>query len=376
MNILTIYEGNRFKEDGSVFTARVEVQQGKITSVESYNAADESLPFIVPGFIDIHVHGGGGADTMDATQDAFHTLTKTHAKFGTTSLLLTTVTESIEAIDKVLINAKEFMTWSGEEGARVVGVHLEGPFIHPEKPGAQRRDRIIEPNSMLARRWFDSEIVKMITMAPERPHALEVARLAREKGVIVSVGHTKASADDLYAARDSGFSHITHLCNAMEPFLHREIGPVGHIIEDESYTGDLICDGIHLAGAMVKALMRSVGPDRLILITDAMRAADLEAGTYDLGGLKVYVENGICRLQDGTLAGSVLTMAHAFARVQKLAGVTPLVAERLASTNPAKKLGINRKGRIEQGYDADFAFLDWNGDVIRTVIGGKTVFQQ
>ncbi|KPV43086.1 N-acetylglucosamine-6-phosphate deacetylase [Alicyclobacillus ferrooxydans] len=370
------FEGNRVGPDGSIQTIVLEVNDGQIQSVKTYDQVDETLPFIVPGFIDVHVHGGGGADTMDATNAAFSTIAQSHAKTGTTSLLLTTVTESVDAIDKVVTLAQEFIAAGAEVGAGVIGVHLEGPFIHPEKRGAQRQDMIIDPDPVLASRWFDSGVVKMITMAPERPHALEVARLAMEQGIVVAAGHTKVGSEGLYAAGKCGFSHITHLCNAMDPFLHRNVGPVGHIIEDEGYTGDMICDGIHLSAAMVKALVRSIGTHRLMLITDAMRAANFRDGKYDLGGLQVSVENGECRLEDGTLAGSVLTMARAYKMVQKLAGITAREAEQMASTNPARKIGLDKKGRIKVGYDADLAFLDNAGDVIRTVVGGKIVFEK
>ncbi|WP_067929523.1 N-acetylglucosamine-6-phosphate deacetylase [Alicyclobacillus shizuokensis] len=370
------FVGNRLAENGHLESIRVEVTSGRISNIKVCKNVDASLPLIVPGFIDVHVHGGGGADTMDANEEAFEAIAATHAKYGTTSLLLTTVTESIERIDKVIDCAKSYMKKSHGTGATVVGLHLEGPFIHPDKPGAQRQDCIIEPDPSLVNRWLSSGIVRMITMAPERPHAQAVAELAKQKGVIVAAGHTTADEACMQEARLMGFSHLTHLCNAMNPFLHRDVGPIGAVISDEAFTADLICDGIHVHPAMIKALIRSIGSERLMLITDAMRAAAMPPGTYELGGLEVYVRDNECRLSDGTLAGSVLTMSRAYQLVQSLGGVSPIVAQRMSSLNPAQKLGLTTKGKIDEGYDADLVWLDPSGEVLRTVVNGRVVFER
>ncbi|MCI0183519.1 N-acetylglucosamine-6-phosphate deacetylase [Acidibacillus sp. S0AB] len=363
-------EGNRILANGTLQTVHVRLQDGKIVEIKTFAKTEDSLPLIVPGFIDIHVHGGGGADTMDHTIEAYETIAKTHARYGTTSMLLTTVTESDAQITQVLHQAKHYMTMR-HEGAQVIGVHLEGPFIHPDRAGAQRLDCIVDPQSEMASRWFDTGIVKMITMAPERPHAHDVARLARAAGIIVAAGHTRAKAVDVALAKLSGFSHVTHLCNAMEPLLHREGGPIGHVIEDQEYTADLICDGIHVHSAMIKALVRSIGSERLMLITDAIRATAMGDGLYDLGGQTVKVQGGQCQLEDGTLAGSVLTMGQAFSLVQSYGLVHLADAQRMTSENAARKLGLHSKGKIELGYDADLVLLTSQGDIMQTVIGGE-----
>jgi N-acetylglucosamine-6-phosphate deacetylase len=368
-------EGNAWTPDGRLETVKLAVDCGKIQDIQSYAEIDRDVPMMMPGFIDVHVHGGGGADTMDASQEAFATMTQTHAHYGTTSLLLTTVTESPEQIHEVLRVAQAYMRVQ-HGGATVVGVHLEGPFIHPERAGAQRPDMIIDPNVELADAWFQSGIVKMMTLAPERPGAHDVARLAKSREIVVSVGHTQATSDDLTRARDAGFSHVTHLCNAMRPFLHRDVGPIGHVVEDESYTADFICDGIHIHPAMLKVLLAGIGHERLMLITDAIRATGLGDGLYDLGGLPIKVEHGTSRLQDGTLAGSVLTMAQAVTRVQRLAGVAPFVAQQLASANPAKRLGLLGKGALKVGFDADLVCMNAAGDVLKTMVGGEWVYDR
>ncbi|MHB1629656.1 MAG: N-acetylglucosamine-6-phosphate deacetylase, partial [Bacilli bacterium] len=368
-------EGNAVNAQGQLRTVAMQTEDGRIASLREYGDANSSLPLLMAGFIDIHVHGGGGSDTMEATADAFEQIASTHARFGTTALLLTTVTESPEKIAAVLDGVHRYMALPGK-GAQVLGVHLEGPFIHPSKAGAQRPDLIMDPNEQLAHTWFSSGVVRMITLAPERPGAHAVSRLAAERGVVAAVGHTTAQWEDMQAARAAGFSHVTHLCNAMPGFHHRDVGPIGYTVMDDAMTADLICDGIHVSAAMVAALCRSIGEERLMLITDAIAAAAAAPGRYELGGLPVWVEGGACRLQDGTLAGSVLTMAHAVRMVQRLAGVSMARAQRMASENPARRLSLARKGRLEEGYDADVAaFSSEDFAPVWTMVGGRTVYE-
>ncbi|MCY0875262.1 MAG: N-acetylglucosamine-6-phosphate deacetylase [Firmicutes bacterium] len=370
-------EGNRLTQSGQWQTARIGIDGARIAVVKAYHTYHPELSILAPGFIDIHVHGGGGADTMDATIEAFSQIAQTHAQSGTTSLLLTTVTESAERIDAVLTAASSYMKGNHIAGAHVLGVHLEGPFIHPDKAGAQRPDRIMDPDPTLAKKWYDSGVVKMITLAPERPGAHQVARMAHEQGIVAAAGHTTATAADMRIAVDEGgFSHVTHLCNAMRPLLHREPGPIGCVVTDERLTGDLICDGIHVDAPMVTTLIRAIGEDRLLLITDAIRATAQPPGIYDLGGLTVTVRDGACRLEDGTLAGSVLTMAQAVSGVQRLAGVSLSVALRLAARNPARRLGLLNKGEVEVGYDADMVCLDAQGELCWTMVGGAVVYER
>ena len=235
---------------------------------------------------------------------------------------------------------------------------------------------MLDADPALAARWFEAGVVRMITMAPERSGAHDVARMARAAGVLVSAGHTEASAADMQSAARAGFSHVTHLCNAMRPLLHRDVGPIGHVVSDDGFTGDLICDGVHLDRTMVKTLVRAIGHERLMLITDAIRAAAVGEGEYDLGGLSVTVRDGACRLANGTLAGSVLTMNRAWRLLQEFADVPRSLADAMAATNPAKRIGLARKGRIEEGYDADIVALDAEADVIWTMVGGHVVYER
>lgn len=367
-------EGNAVNAHGQMRSVAIQLAKGRIVSLREYGDANSSLPLLMPGFIDIHVHGGGGNDTMEATADAFERIASTHARFGTTALLLTTVTESPDRIAAVLDETRRYMTAQGS-GAQVLGVHLEGPFIHPAKAGAQRPDRIIDPNEQLAHTWFSSGVVRMITLAPERPGAHVVSALAAKLGIIAAVGHTTAQWADMQAARAAGFSHVTHLCNAMPGFHHRDVGPIGFTVMDGGMTADLICDGIHVDAAMVATLCRAVDEERLMLITDAIAAAAAAPGQYELGGLPVWVADGACRLADGTLAGSVLTMAQAVRTVQRLAGVSVARAQKMASANPARRLGLAHKGRLEEGYDADLVALSADGEPLWTMVGGRMVHE-
>ena len=368
-------EGRRSCPDGREEAVRVRVKEDRIAEIRPYRGGGD-LPALCPGFVDIHVHGGGRADTMDATEEAFAAICRTHARFGTTSLLLTTVTDAPERIEAVLAEARRFAAKRPEGGARVAGVHLEGPFLNPEKAGAQRRDRMIAPDGELAARWFAAGVVKMITLAPELPGAHAVAALAKARGVVAAAGHTQATERDMAAAAAAGFSHITHLCNAMRPLLHREVGPIGHAVADAAFTGDMICDGVHLDPPMVRTLARAIGSERLCLITDAIRAAAVGPGAYDLGGLAVEVKDGACRLPDGTLAGSVLTMNRAWRLVQQFAGVARRDAEAMASANPASVLGLAGTGVLAEGAAADLVALDAGGDVLWTMVGGCTVYER
>jgi len=371
-----VVEGNRYNERGEMETVSIRISAGKITEVHVCAHSDVDLPLIMPGFIDIHIHGGGGADTMDATPAAFETISRTHARYGTTGLLLTTVTESVERIDAVIDAASKHMKrQSTSGGAEVLGLHLEGPFIHPDRAGAQRSDRIIQPNVDLAEHWFSSGIVKMMTLAPEVQGAHDVASVAVRHGVLPAIGHTTASFDDVAAAKSAGFRHMTHLCNAMPPLLHRAVGPIGYLVGDDDFTADIICDGIHVDAMMLKTLLRAVGSERLMLITDAIRAAVMPAGRYDLGGVNVTLQDGACRLADGTLAGSVLTMSTAVRRLQQLGGVSARVAQNMASANPARRLNLPHKGQIAPNFDADLVAFDRTGEVLWTMIGGTKVYE-
>ena len=337
-------------------------------------------PVVIPGFVDVHVHGGGGADVMDASWESLDTISATHAAHGTTTWLATTVTHFPERIEQAIEAVKTYMQSdrNGAFGARVAGLHLEGPFLNPNKRGAHRADALAPPDVRRLTAWCERAegAVKMITLAPELDGASEVIRETARRGIVVSAGHTEATWNDMENAVRCGLSHVTHLFNAMRPLNHREPGIAGFVLASRSVTADLIVDGVHVHPGVVDLALTAVGPRRLLLITDAIRAACMGDGEYDLGGLKVKVANGIARIDNGSLAGSLLTLDEAFRRLVTVHGLDLAAASRMASLNPAALLGLDRsKGKIEPGMDADLVCLDHGCNVRWTMVEGRVVYR-
>lgn len=335
---------------------------------------DANDGWIVPGFIDIHVHGGFGHDFMEASRDAFDAITRFHAGNGTTGMLATTVTASKEAIENVLSAAQGYM--AGEmPGAALLGVHLEGPFISPAFPGAQNPAHIVPPNLAWLREWTSRfpDVVRIVTLAPEQEGALEAIRFLRERGIVASCGHTNAVYADMQAAVACGLCHAVHTFNAMRSVHHREPGAAGAVMSDDRITAELIADGHHVHPACIRMLHRSKPADGFLLITDAMAAAGLGNGVYDLGGLEVVVADGVARLRErNALAGSTLTMIDAFRFAVDQVGLTVPEASRAASENPAKRLGIDDlTGTIDAGKQADVLLLSPELDLQRIWVRGR-----
>lgn len=334
--------------------------------------------YIVPGFIDVHVHGGGGGDTMEGTPAALAKMAATHARHGTTAFLATTVT----AAQPSLIAAAEAVAsvcgappadWPG---ARLLGLHLEGPYMNPAKKGAQNpafmrppdRGELAELLEVLGPRF------SRITLAPELPGAGAIIPWLVERGVGVSIGHTDATYDQAITAFDQGARYATHTFNAMTGLHHRDPGVVGAVFSDDRVVGELIADTVHVHPAAARALIRAKGAAGVILITDAVRAMGLPDGTYELGGLEMHSRGGIMRLPDGTLAGSGLDMGTAVRNLVRHMGLTLAEAVRLASRNPARAAGAaERKGELAVGKDADVVVLDREMAPIATFVEGRLV---
>ncbi len=336
---------------------------------------------LLPGFLDIHIHGGGGFDTMDATPDALRTICRTHARSGTTGMLLTTMTQSREKITAALAAARQAYDAGAAfcpDGARVLGIHLEGPYISAKRPGAQPKEFVRPYDAAEFADWLDvaGDALKLITLAPEEPGADELMRVCRERGIVVSFGHTDATADQTRAALDiAGHAHATHLFNAMPSLHHRNPGVIGVALTDERMRCEVIADGHHVAPEIARLTLAAKGDSAMILITDAMAGAGAPDGTYDLGGHAVTVADGRALLADGTLAGSVLTMAQAARNVREWTGAVWETLARLSSTNAADALGLAKKGRIAPGAEADFVLVDDALTVRATYIGGRCVFR-
>ncbi|WP_077601548.1 N-acetylglucosamine-6-phosphate deacetylase [Oceanobacillus sojae] len=334
---------------------------------------------LLPGFIDAHIHGGYGVDVMDATPETLQTLADKLPSEGTTSYLATTITQSDNEISNAL---KNIAAWTDEEqkqGADLVGVHLEGPFVEVSKAGAQPKQYITEPDLDKFMTWQEEakEQIRTITMAPEHDKTGEFIRTLYKSGVNVSAGHTDASFGQIKDAVKLGVRQLTHLCNAMNGIHHRDIGAVGAAFQSKDLHAELISDGIHVVPEMLQLIFNNVGSDRIIMITDSMRAKGLEDGNYELGGQPVQVKNGRATLDNGSLAGSILRMIDAVKVMLKLDGVKLTDIVKMTAENPAKQVGIfDKKGSIEIGKDADFVLLNDEMDIVYTVCRGKIAYQK
>lgn len=331
---------------------------------------------VLPGFIDPHIHGAGGADAMDGTAAALATISETVAREGTTSFLATTMTESGEAILRALTAVRDCRE---TPGARLLGVHLEGPFISETYAGAQPREYIAAPDIDVFDRYQAASggRIRIVTVAPEVPGADSLIRHLAETGVVPSVGHSAAGVADVRRAIACGARSVTHTYNAQSPFRHREIGVAGSALLYDELNCELIADGIHVSPEAIRLLVKNKPRGKMTLITDAMRAKGCPDGVSELGGQTVYVKNGEARLADGTLAGSVLRMNDAVRRMVQVIGLPLTDAVDMATKNTAALLGISDScGEIACGKRADFTVLDPDFGVLLTVVGGREVYRR
>lgn len=323
---------------------------------------------LMPGFIDIHIHGAGGADTMDASFEALQTIADTIVGSGTTSFLATTMTMAQGQIEASLDMVRQFME-KQSSGAQCLGAHLEGPFINPEMKGAQNAQFIQPPT----KEWLEPfmDIIKLITLAPEMDPEYEFIKDLKDK-VVLSIGHSKADYNTAVEAFQAGIKHVTHCFNAMTGLHHREPGIVGAALTQD-VSLDMITDLVHVHPDLFQIFLDIKGVDKFIAITDAMRAAFLDEGEYDLGGQTVTVTGNTCLLPDGTIAGSVHRMDKALQNLIKYTDMTLAQASQVLSGSPAKLLGIHEtKGHIKEGLDADFVIVDDDLAVTDVYIqGGK-----
>ena len=321
--------------------------------------------YLSAGFIDIHIHGSNGFDVMDASFEALDGISKSILQTGTTSFLATTMTMSEEEIVKGLANVQKHK--KSVTGAKVLGTHLEGPFINLEKHGAQNPEFIQKPNFELIKPFMDS--INMITLAPEVEGAKEFIEYLTEHHphVLLSIGHSDANYEESKESFKWGVSHATHLFNAMNPLHHREPGIVGAILESDA-SCDVIADLIHIHPSFFNMLYK-LKKEELILITDAMRAGCMHCGVSEVGGQKVLVKNGEARLEDGTLAGSILTMNGALKNFYEHTNISLPELLAMVTSIPAEKLGL-KLGKLEEEYPADFVLFDKSFDIKFVFIDG------
>ncbi|MBB3838862.1 N-acetylglucosamine-6-phosphate deacetylase [Runella defluvii] len=375
-----IKNGTVVVENGQVLG----VHEGNIDVPEA-EEIDAQGRYISPGFIDIHVHGGGGADFMDGTEEAFLTVAKLHARFGTTALVPTTLTAEKEDFLHTL-DVYEKAHRRNTNGAAFLGIHLEGPYFALSQRGAQDPRYIRKPDPAEYEEIlnYSSSIVRW-SAAPELEGAIPFGQRLRQKGILAAIAHTDAYYDDVLAAYENGYSLVTHLYSAMSGVTRKNAFRYAGVIES-SYLLDLdveiIGDGIHLPAPLLQFVYKFKGPDRTALITDAMRGAGMPEGESVLGSLKnglpVIIEDGVAKLPDRTsFAGSVATFDRLVRNMITMANVPLLDAVRMASTTPARIMGVSdRKGSLAKGKDADIVIFDENINVGMTMVGGKVVYNQ
>lgn len=331
---------------------------------------------LLPGFIDVHVHGAMGHDSMDATPESLHAMAKFYASHGVTGFLATTWTDSRERIDAAL-NVIRDHVGAMPDGATLLGAHIEGPYLNPAKCGAQNLDYIRRADRDEATAWLDSGIVRLISIAPEYTENLWLIEACNQRGITVSVAHTSATYDDMQQAIKLGLSHSTHTFNAQTPLNHREPGVVGAVLESPQVRCELIADNIHVHPAVMRLLWKLKGRDGVVLISDAVVTAGKPEGTYKLDARDVIVKDGAVRLPDGTLAGSMLTLDRALLNFMQATGEPLEALWPCASLNAARAIGLAAsKGSIETGKDADLVLLDGAGTVLLTVAQGRIVYQR
>jgi len=339
--------------------------------LDTVEIIDANGAYVSAGFIDLHIHGSGGADVMDATPEALERMSSILLETGTTSFLATTMTMSEQAIDKALQNIQHH--GAQVSGAQILGIHLEGPFINASKHGAQDKDYIQTPAMNLIENYMEE--VKMITLAPEVSGGESFVKYLTKEypHIILSIGHSDASYEKSKESFTWGVSHATHLFNAMNPYHHRKPGIVGAVL-DADVTCDIIPDLVHTHPSTLE-LVQKIKKEKLILITDAMRAGCMKCGTYDLGGRRVEVVGGKAVLEDGTLAGSVLKMNEALLNMTRHTSMNMVEVVNAVTKSPAQKLGIN-KGELRVGYDADIVIFDEAFNILYSIVAGELKYKK
>lgn len=371
-----ILKNTIYKDKALVINKQIEgiIPKEEIPKESDLEIIDANDNYISPGFIDIHIHGAGGSDTMDGTIEGLNTISKTIIKNGVTGFLPTTMTMEMLQIHQALDTVRLAMN-RGLEGAKILGVHLEGPFINEKYKGAQKADYVISPNLEYIKNYLD--VVKIITMAPEIESAMEFIKSVQEenKTITLAIGHSSCTYEETIEAIDKGISHAAHIFNAMPPLHHRQPGIIGAIFSS-NITCELIADKIHVHPALFKTLVKIKGIDRLVLISDSMRAGCMKDGQYNLGGQIVNVAEGSAKLEDGTLAGSILSLNNAVKNLRESTDISLVEAVKTVSLNPARVIGLEKtKGSIEIGKDSDLAIFNEEMDVKMSFLEGELKYE-
>ena len=363
----SIVEGRALLFDEKIIGLSETVPQGA-------EIIDAKGRYVAPGLVDIHIHGYLGEDTSDGSVEGIRKMAEGIVKNGVTAWLPTTMTVSYDDLRRAFNAVRTLMDKKNNpRGAQIMGVHAEGPFINPSKKGAQAVEYIRPADAPFL--IENSDVIRIVTIAPEMPGALDCIREVTQKtNILVSMGHTAANYETAKAGIEAGVRHATHLFNAMTPLNHRDPGVVGASLADDRVSTELIADTFHISPDLF-GLVAKVKGDNLILITDCTRAGGLEDGEYTLGGQPIFVKGIECRLADGTIAGSVLKLNNAVRNMREHTNLPLEQIVRMASINAARCIGLDKtKGSLEAGKDADIILADENFAVSETIIAGETVW--
>ncbi|EQC1986888.1 N-acetylglucosamine-6-phosphate deacetylase [Listeria monocytogenes] len=325
---------------------------------------------LIPGMIDVHIYGAKNYDMMDGSTESIQAVSMACAETGCTSFLVTSVSSSLEDLIQMIRQTKKVI--GKEKGAKIAGIHLEGPYLNIEKKGMQNPAHLRHPDLKEMKKIFDEAdgLIKMVTIAPELPGGIELIDFLKKRGVVVAIAHSNATYEEAQDAFEKGASHITHCFNAMPAIHHRAPGLVAAALENDSISVQAIVDGVHLHPGIVRLIHKIKGPDKMVLTTDALQAMGVGDGEYIFGGHQVTVTEGVARLQDGTLASSTVTMNKSL-RLSNEFGINLQDTIQMATSTPADILGMKNLGRIEKGYSADLVLLDKKFEVLSTWINGE-----
>jgi N-acetylglucosamine-6-phosphate deacetylase len=360
-------------------SANVWISEGKIMKIDTedlsipegdYEQLDGGGHLLVPGMIDVHIHGANGFDMMDGTEKSIQEVSSACASSGCTSFLATSVSSTLEDLLEMIRSVKRVI--GHEVGAKIAGIHLEGPYLNPKRKGMQNEKYLRHPNLEEMQLIFQEagSLIKMVTIAPELPGGMELISFLKEKGVVIAIAHSDATYEEAKLAFASGASHVTHCFNGMRPIHHRDPGVIVAAFEEKHVSLQAIVDNVHLHPAIIRLMHTLKGPEGMVLITDALQAMGLGDGNYIFGGHHVTVSEGIARLEDGTLASSTVTMNEAL-RYTVETGIPLIDAIKMASTTPANILALQQKGAITAGFDADLVLLDDEFKVLWTMVEGQ-----